>query len=643
MTDVTGGDKELVFNARWLTPVQVAKTFVPPPYFERLATSSHTLLIGPRGSGKTTLLKMLQPKALAAWVADEASRVRGIVDYTGVFIPADISWREQVTSMSADLDPAIQVELSHAAFTTSALHALVESALWRVSPEGGSDNVGRKVVLSPDMQAQLVRAVADSWLIPNCIPSLLALKHKLRSRLMDLPLIAAELTTRHIADKSALAEHYQFLTLPLFESIGLFIEIFDDLASDPDAKWALLFDEMEIAPEWIQRTVFRATRSVNQKLLLKLALSPYNETLSVRSDGTSPSGLNDFDQIQLWYAHRDQDVQRGRQRKFCEALWHDVIVRRGFSPTNPYIALGQSYALLDDDGNWPREAAPRELGQISPSRAARSPYAKDGKWGRRFVQLAEKDATFRDYLAKHHLNPEELDGLSEQSRAQLIRKVTPVVVFREFYRRPERANGDGSPGGRSRKGSELFVGAETFFLLSEGHPRWLKVTLARMLEGLPIASSLRIPPTRQGAQVVSYAQRFAALLKTFPSVAPSGTSTPSVLAFIRKLASYFYEEVVLGPFDPEPYLSFIVDSNTPDHIIGLVETAVNLGALVYVPDDDGEILLKSVRGKRFRLSYWLAPLYRLPLNLGKAVALSTILGRKRAIESTNLALPFEFE
>lgn len=47
------------FNARYLSPVDVAATFIPSESFKLLSEQNHSVLVGPRGSGKTTLLKML--------------------------------------------------------------------------------------------------------------------------------------------------------------------------------------------------------------------------------------------------------------------------------------------------------------------------------------------------------------------------------------------------------------------------------------------------------------------------------------------------------------------------------------------------------------------------------------------------------
>lgn len=62
-----------------------------------------------------------------------------------------------------------------------------------------------------------------------------------------------------------------------------------------------------------------------------------------------------------------------------------------------------------------------------------------------------------------------------------------------------------------------------------------------------------------------------------------------------------------------------------DDLLDSIGKAVNAGAFVYVRDDEGQLILNSVRGKRFRISYLVAPIYRFPIRLGKEVALSTVL------------------
>lgn len=636
-------DQDLIFNARWLTPAEIAQTFVAPPFFERLAAATHTLLVGPRGSGKTTLLKMLQPNALESWGSDDANRYREQVTYTGIFVPADISWKEQLVSIFSKLPEDSKNIFSLSAFTTCVLHALVDGALWRTHSNVRKPGSFKRVELSREREAELVQSITSSWHLPNGVPSLLSLKHRLRARLLELPTIVNKLSAGKALAEINIPPQYGFVHLPLMESVSLFIEMFDDFIEQPDAKWALLFDEMEIAPEWVQQGLFASTRSRNPKILLKIALSPFNANVKPSGDGTAPSPLNDFEQIQLWYAHRDQDVQRGRQRLFCEALWKTTVSRRGMT-NNAYIALGESYALPESElqavAKMELDLVDRSAGSRAKTRRRKSAYSPTGKWGMRFIELFKKDRSFNTYLTRHSISPDRIQDLSEPDRARLIRKVVTIVAFREYYRRADKDLHGSSTQLRSRKGAELYTGAETFFLLSEGHPRWLKVTLGRMLEGVGPGDS-QVPRAKQGAQIVAFAQRFAALLKTFPSpTSGQGIGPNSVWSLTKMAGEFFYEQVVEGSFDPEPVLSFTVDARISEDILSLIQIAVNLGALVYVPDSEGEVLLSSVRGKRFRLSYWLAPLFKLPPMLGRSVALSAVLqGKPKEETRRTLDLP----
>src|SRR5690242_2644351 len=83
-----------VFNARDLTPAEVARSFIPPSAFYDLLSDAHCVLEGPRGSGKTTLLKMLTPEAIAAW-SDTDYEIDRNVGFIGVFVPADVRWAKQ--------------------------------------------------------------------------------------------------------------------------------------------------------------------------------------------------------------------------------------------------------------------------------------------------------------------------------------------------------------------------------------------------------------------------------------------------------------------------------------------------------------------------------------------------------------------
>ena len=101
------------FNAKHLSPMEIAKNFVPPnKHYTELLTVNNHIVIGPRGSGKTTLLKMLTLPAFAQINERSKSEDLSIAPpkFVGVFVPADRSWREQL-STNAQNDMSAEVQL----------------------------------------------------------------------------------------------------------------------------------------------------------------------------------------------------------------------------------------------------------------------------------------------------------------------------------------------------------------------------------------------------------------------------------------------------------------------------------------------------------------------------------------------------
>jgi hypothetical protein len=107
---------------------------------------------------------------------------------------------------------------------------------------------------------------------------------------------------------------------------------------------------------------------------------------------------------------------------------------------------------------------------------------------------------------------------------------------------------------------------------------------------------------------------------------------------VQRIGEHFHEEIVSGPFKSDPYGSFVVDSHTSSEILNLLEKAVNMGAIIYVPDDSSEMILRSLKGKRFRLSYLLAPIMEIPIRLGKPISLNRLLNSVSKGEAKTLDL-----
>lgn len=627
------------YNARWLTASQVASTFVPPSQFCDIAKHRHTVLVGPRGSGKTTLLKMLQPAALERWTGTDADWYRKNINFTGVFIPADVSWSQQLESANSLIQNNDQrTLLSSAAFATHILQAIADTMYFRVSKAPYEViEPFKRCDIDKKKEALIVSEITRVFHTTPSIPTFLSLKHSITARLAEIKFISNKVALSKERYSLTDFEEYPFLFVDALSAAGLAIEVFDDICGELDSKWALLFDELEIAPLKIQNNLMQALRSTNPKLLFKLALAPLTISSKSIQPDKSPTAGNDYDEIQLWYAHKEQKGASQRKKNFCISLWNSMVQSRGFS-ASPTDVFGEGVFELEGNENMP----------IVPihNKKKLNPYSPAGRWGLLFMRLYQTDPTFKAFLDDKNIAPDKMLELPPSVRASVIRKAAPIAAVRDYYNR-HSVTGDKLIAGRSRKNVDLYAGADALFDISEGQPRWFKVIMGRLLDKAKVSNdTLLVSPSVQGQELLASAQRFAALLKSYP--VEESSIPKSLLSVIDLIGDYFRNQVVKIPFTPEPYLSFIVDSHVSESLHSTLARALNLGAIVYVPDGEGEVLLSSLRGKRFRISYWLAPLYGLPLILGKAVSLSKILTDKKSLNvelstQKNMVLPFDME
>jgi hypothetical protein len=590
------------FNARLLSPDEVARTFVPSDAYDRLAKRRNTVIVGPRGSGKTTLLKMLQQQALEVWSHENAEHYCRRIDFTGVFVGTDVSWAEQLQSLGEDrIDQRSHKLLSIAAFTTHTLRSLTGAMLARVEePERSLLRSFRRIPLSLEVEARLAKSLKSAWHLEAAIPTLLSIKHALTGRLASI----REIATREILlgeeGRPERLANIPFLLLDFIQSAAFAVEQFNDLAGERGEKWALMFDELELAPEWIRTSLLRSLRISSENFLFKLAMSPSAPDVHTFESALAAAPGHDFDQIPLWYAEKNDSYV------FCEHLWFAMLAERGISPMQPSMALGRSQFETPTE-EWT---------------SAGTAYTPGSRLGKRFIRLASTDTSFAAYLKGKGIDPLHLESLRSDQRAADVRKVAPLLAVREFY----RANKGGSRRRRGRKSSVLYAGADSIFAISEGNPRWFIALVGRLLDNLD-PSSLKVSASIQSKELEHAAQRFAAMLRTIPAP-PVGKSSRGLLSLVREVGEFFHEGVVVGDFNPDPPGTFIVDSNIADDVVNSLERALNAGAIVYVPDDASQILLQSLRGKRFRLSYLLAPLYGFPLRLGRPVALGGLLANR---------------
>jgi hypothetical protein len=599
------------FNARNLDPSQVAKSFIPSTHFQTLAKHAHSYVVGPRGSGKTTLLKMLHPAALEAWAHPQANAYRDSIKFAGVFVPADMSWNTQLLQLQPSPDTDGVPALGYSAFTTHLLRSLLDTMQHRTSPlASGIPHL--RVEMSVEKEKVLVEELCTAWQIKAPIPTLQSLRNVLGRRLLEIHAIARKKAfMREEVYNSFLAEQ-EYLHLEMLSSVVCGIDAFQSALSD-GCKWALLFDELELAPQWLLRTLIRAVRNADTRLLFKLSLSPYIHDPAETEQVFTSVPTHDYDPIRLWFPNKEEGYS------FSQELVHSLIADESSTATASSV-FGTS--LFEADSASQRDA---------------TAYRPGSKQAKHFQSLYDKDASFQAFCVAHDIDITFEKSIDAIERAAQLRKIISLVIVRDLLR-AQPGQGGKKTRLRSRKNPELYFGETSIYAVSEGNPRWLKAIITPLLH----AERTRDPgelstidPRKQGDEIRRARQRFRALLKTIPSPPVRSDARPrGVLSLLDTVGNYFKQGVIDNAFSSEPALSFTVDARADEKLVEAIGRALNAGAIVWVPDDAGEAILTSFRGKRFRLSYLLATEYNLPLMLGNPISLSTILERSRVGDRT---------
>lgn len=580
------------FNAKHLNAEEVANTFVPHDKYWRLLNLQHSLLIGPRGSGKTTLLKMLQPKAMAAWSHEQADRARQAISFTSVFVPADISWQAQISASMDNLPEVIREDFQLAVFVTHVQAALVATFLQLTYDRPKKDNDFQRLVISRDIEVNISKEIANSWGLQLSVPSFLGLRKALTDRLRklsDLPFSSDEIASKtlSIAQKT------------LIPSILQALEVFNNQISDFDRRWAFLFDELEIAPISVQVELFRALRSTDRRLIFKLAISPATPAAEILMNAYGPSAGNDFEEIPL-YSEGKETVS------FCFELWKNLTYMTSAENLTPEAVLGRSY-FHDPETN-------------------KQKYGPKGIWQAAFKELSIKDQSFAILLRKKGIQPNALDSTPRKTMDAVVRKIAPIVGFRNQYLKsgprlkpyaPAELHG-------KRSGSQVYSGWDALCLISEGNPRWFIGMAKRLLAEREIQGREKYLSRNDQYRVVSEAsEKFLAFVSTMPTQSStSGKEFPGGLRqLVEALATAFRFEVLEREFALDPAISFTVDACCSPEILSLITTGLYSGAFVPVEEIGEQSVFATVIGRRLRLTYLLAPEERLPLRSGKARSL----------------------
>ena len=581
------------FNARWLSFEDVARTFVPVPQFLQLGHESHSVLLGPRGCGKTTLLKMLTRRALDSWDASgRAERFKTSFTrprYEAIYISSDVRWSYELTSLpeTAGLSPGLSVQAQRIMVSANALLSLLEAT---------QGIIGTRL----EIESALATSLITHWRFVGTLRSIADIKATLGRCVAEIRghLNVGDISKLRGAFDSIPPSFYGHILDAPTGAIGIISEHLPSKLRP--STWALCYDELEIAPPWLRTELLEALRSANQHLFLKLTWSP----LLPSGLRTSPESAADFKAIRLWHSHVTDS------RSFCEELTRDFL-RERFSGME-----------MSPDGFFRRSVLAAE-GNEEPAES----YQQGSTEYEVFKELASWDHSFRLLLTDRKIDPDNPIPKSPAEKDQLFRKVKPVALLRlEFMT---------EKGARSRKRPAIYAGKEAVYAMSEGNPRWLRGLLndfadLGILGGSRSSEALHVRYADQARLLNTAGQRFLALIKASPFKLPvqrtgqSGEQDVTLFEFIGVVGAYFNSQIYSRDFPLDPVGSFAVASDADEIVIAMIDQLVELGGLVYIGSSPQDVPI-AIRGSRFRLSFILAPIHKLPLRTYREAPLGDVL------------------
>jgi len=580
------------FNARHTPEDKVAETFIDNGYYSRLCGLNHTLLLGPRGCGKTTLLKMLTVTARRTWEQRNSDAPLPDVAFTAIYIPMDVHFQDQLSQIktSAVTDPSLLDVVSRAAVTISAQQAAIESLLDRVACEKLSD---------AERESNLAFKLINAWHLPDDIPSLGVVRLLLSERLVRLGELVGQLRVAQMTSSSL----PDWIHLDLLTCLNFACDAFDtSFGLDIKSRWALCFDELELAPSWLVATLFSDLRSSFPRLLLKLGTSPNPSNLG---SGTG-SALNDFDPIKLWAPPLKQ------RRKFCRALSEQVIAKRISTDLTPEQLLGESDWFGDDEDIVPEIEGPKR-------------YERGSEEWQTLRDEAREDPTLRSYLISKGIKPADPSPPAGQLRDTVLRKIKPLVFIRRNFSKydPDTKKRVRKP----RKIRSEFFGVPAVFDISDGNPRFLKRIFEEMCAqaGAQPDNQTNVERNKQSRILNLISLQFHNYVRGIPgSQAKIDGNDVYLFSMLHSIGKFFSTKILLGEFSADPVSSFLVSTDLPPNLLRLLEAAAEHAAIIRLDAAETPYDSKLIN-RRFRLTYLLAPLCQLPLRNYSAVPLQTCL------------------
>lgn len=582
------------FNARSASPEDIAKSFVKPDHFDEIVKYENSVLVGPRGIGKTTLLKLLTPSGLHHYSRRLEYDVKDI-DYVPIYIPSESLWKglSRIISESVS-DSRIAQNILNGVFVNYCLHEIVngiEDARVVAEFYDKGKEPAWSIRIDKEKEIKFCKECSNLFELERIQMSFLGLKNQLlKNQNLFYSYVISLSTSRPTPEfeaKKTVMENSEYLNLMIL--IRGVLNIADSVFGQ--RKWSLNFDEMEIAPKSVLRSLFECLRSFDQRSVLKLSLFPYvdfmEETSSNYAGSDEPVEGQDYNCINLAgkYSNKSYDFSKKLIEKECEAA--------GVKLSDFVEYLNKSNSNLSHRIN------------------------RHGGFERNykviFSELASFDKSFEVELAANNITLDELDSLSSAKKA-FVRKLAPIAEFRLFYLK-ESKNPSLLVERRSVKAFSYYHSYGQLLNLTESNPRAIYIYVSALCSSFLVGEKSSVAQNRVIRKSVN---RFRALIAT--QIVPSNDCFAvgkNALKVVDNLANRLSDNVLNNEFKSQPPMSFKFKEFGAVNI-DVLGVALNVGALQAERENDQSGLIFDLTKCRVRVSHRLSPTYPLPTISGRS-------------------------
>lgn len=586
------------FNARNLDPKQVAEKFIFSQSFDKLKNNCHTVILGARGCGKTTLMKMLTLPALYNWNHSSAKKIIAEIPFYAVYIPTDISWvLKEESFKDYDDEDIFKMSISKFAVNTNLYESLCDTFYNILNYE--------LINSEEEKEFELCINLIERWkLKKSTVPKLQYIKSALQKRRDDvsqrIPKAIFNKTECELIDED-------YFDLDYRTSVTAVTTIFNRIYNIPTSKkLALCFDELEFAPAWLKKELYKSLRSTDQNLLFKLSSSPIlpKEVEEIMKSESGASSGNDFEAIKMWELQSNNEFPR----KIIESL---LVSKPNFENVETFFGSNVRYINKKES------------------------YTEDSIYIKEIKELQSKDEMFRKFLVKNSINPNNPIPVNEDQKSSIYRKIKPIVYFRNYFLRENKINRKPILK-QNKKYTELYSGIEVLINITDGNPRWLIGLINSILNN---NKGNKVENNIQYDEIIKVSNRFINFIKNTP-ITLNDPKSLTTEKFIDKIGNYFQNELLGHRFLPEPISSFTFDLDNSTDYENIVEKGLLQGAFILVGNEK-EIYDFEINNKRFKLSNLFYPMYKLPLRMNKTIKLSSILTNSFESNKPNLFNDYE--